>query len=160
MKQIKYSRQRELILQTVQHACNHPTADWVYQQVRASCPNISLATVYRNLNQLAQAGQIKKIPAGNGGDRFDRTTGRHYHMRCTCCGNIFDVNIPFFDQLNALASKQSGFDILSHDILFVGLCDTCKKLQNEKGERNHGIERVEDRTELDDSFCRRVAGEK
>lgn len=151
MKQTKYSRQREIILHTVQHTNSHPTADWVYHQVRKVCPNISLATVYRNLNQLAEAGKILKISAGEGGDRFDGTTYGHYHLYCTACGGVFDVDIPFFDHLNQLASQKTGFAILSHNIQFVGLCDTCN--HTKKGEMNHGIERVQNRTEFNDGVC-------
>ena len=151
MKQVKYSRQRELILQTVQHACNHPTADWVYQQVRKECPSISLATVYRNLNQLAAAGKILKFSAGEGGDRFDRTTCKHYHMYCTACGGVFDVDIPYLEALDQTAARDTKFAILSHAIQFMGLCDTCN--QTKKGEMKHGIERIQDRTEFDDGVC-------
>lgn len=151
MKQIKYSRQREIILHTVLRACNHPTADWVYQQVKKDCPNISLATVYRNLNQLAEAGKILKLSAGEGGDRFDRTTSGHYHMYCTACGGVFDVDIPYLETLNQMAEHNTNFAILSHNIQFAGLCDTCN--QTKKGEMKHGIERVQDRTEFDDGVC-------
>lgn len=151
MKQTKYSRQREMILHAVQSACNHPTADWVYQQVRKSCPTISLATVYRNLNQLAEAGIILKITSAAGGDRFDRTTCGHYHLYCTACGGVFDLPVPYMDHLNALAAQKTGFAILSHDIQFVGLCDTCNQIK--KGEMNHGIERIQDRAEFDDGIC-------
>ena len=71
MASLKYSRQRESILQYLSATHSHPTADMVYMHVKEEFPNISLGTVYRNLNLLADIGEIIKIPTPDGGDRFD-----------------------------------------------------------------------------------------
>ena len=68
---MKYSRQREIILNTVMENPVHPTADMVYSILREENPNISLGTVYRNLNYLAAEGIIRKITMPEGCDRFD-----------------------------------------------------------------------------------------
>ena len=77
---LKYSRQRESIKNYLLHTEEHPTADTVYMHVREEFPNISLGTVYRNLNLLAETGDALKIPTPSGGDRFDGKTTPHYHL--------------------------------------------------------------------------------
>lgn len=60
MSVTKYSRQREAIKEYLAHTKEHPTADMVYMQIRKIYPNISLGTVYRNLNFLADKGEVQK----------------------------------------------------------------------------------------------------
>ena len=88
---MKYSRQRELILETVQRSDDHPTADTIYTRVRAQDPKVSLGTVYRNLNLLCENGQLLKVPIPGASDRFDHTLGDHAHAYCEACGSVTDV---------------------------------------------------------------------
>ena len=81
---MNYSKQRELVFQTVLQNPIHPTADAVYEQVRRENPKISLGTVYRNLNFLSEMGMLRKISMPVGSDRFDGRLDEHYHMACTC----------------------------------------------------------------------------
>ena len=108
---MKYSRQRELILETVMENPVHPTADTVYAMVREQEPNISLGTVYRNLNLLAEQGILRRIPMPAASDRFDGRTDSHHHMRCCGCGNLFDLPIAEFagleEQLKILRDSRS-----------------------------------------------------
>ena len=97
---MNYSKQRELILQTVLQNPIHPTADQVYNQVRRQNPKISLGTVYRNLNFLAEMGKIKKISMPVGSDRFDGRLDEHYHAACACCGQVFDLEWEALRQLD------------------------------------------------------------
>jgi Fur family peroxide stress response transcriptional regulator len=69
----------------------HPTADTVYSFVRAQDPNISLGTVYRNLNLLCEQGLLRKISVPDASDRFDGRCEEHYHFVCTKCAKVFDV---------------------------------------------------------------------
>ena len=74
MATLKYSRQRASIKKYLMSTTEHPTADTVYLHVREEFPHISLGTVYRNLNLLADTGEAVKISTPNGGDRFDGCT--------------------------------------------------------------------------------------
>ena len=58
---MNYSRQREMILEAVARTKEHPTAETVYQSLKVQHPRLSLATVYRNLNQLCEAGTLKRL---------------------------------------------------------------------------------------------------
>ena len=93
MATLKYSRQRASIKEYLDHTTEHPTADTVYLHVREEFPRISLGTVYRNLNLLADMGEAIKITTPDGGDRFDGNTHPHYHVVCTCCNRVFDLHI-------------------------------------------------------------------
>ena len=66
MKALKYSRQRESIKACLMNRHDHPTADALYASIREEFPNISLGTVYRNLNLLAETGEIRKLTCGDG----------------------------------------------------------------------------------------------
>ena len=88
---MKYSRQRELILKTLKENCIHPTAEQLYELIRREEPTVSLATVYRNLNLLAENGMVKKIEGLDGTAHFDHQTFDHYHFICTKCNRVFDI---------------------------------------------------------------------
>lgn len=120
---MKYSYQREKILETVKDSCDHPTAERIYQRVKTKIPNISLGTVYRNLNFLADNCDILKISMTNG-DRFDKTVKNHSHFRCTKCNNVFDVD--YFD-INDLPIKDNQNIITKITINFEGICKNCQK---------------------------------
>lgn len=123
---MKYSRQRELIYQTVVRNPIHPTADAVYAIVRTQEPNISLGTVYRNLNQLSQQGLLRKICIPNASDRFDAHCEEHHHMICTHCGRLFDISLDPLEGLNEQIQKISEFTITGYQILFEGICEECE----------------------------------
>ncbi len=120
----RYSRQREEILRVVQTTDTHPTADWVYEQVRKTLPHISLGTVYRNLNLLADEGLIQRVILDDGIVRFDGNTNDHHHFICTKTGKIYDVMLPLGDELlakfNAQMNKQDGFKATYFKIEFYG----------------------------------------
>ena len=86
MKTLKYSRQRESIKACLMGRKDHPTADALYTSIREQFPNISLGTVYRNLNLLVELGEIRKLSCGDGTDHFDYDTSPHYHYVCKKCG--------------------------------------------------------------------------
>ena len=90
---IKHSRQRDCIRDFLANRCDHPTAETVYLNVRKEFPNISLGTVYRNLSLLTKLGEIRKLSTGIGPDRFDGNISPHYHIFCTECGNVLDLEI-------------------------------------------------------------------
>lgn len=122
---IKYSRQREAILKNLQSRRDHPTADMVYESIRAEQPNISLGTVYRNLAFLADSGKVLKVSTGIGPDHFDGFTEPHTHFICRYCGRIIDMeDIP---QTNLADGAFSQFDgiIEEYELKVFGKCREC-----------------------------------
>ncbi|WP_027389157.1 Fur family transcriptional regulator [Chrysiogenes arsenatis] len=128
-KGMKMTRQRRVILEVLQSTKSHPTAEWIYQQVRGLMPHISLGTVYRNLNLLRDEGMILEMSYGKHQARFDGTIHPHYHVRCVQCGHIHDLNVdvPFPNELEHLVEAKTGFTVLDHRLEFSGICQNCTK---------------------------------
>lgn len=127
---MKYSKQRELIENTVKENHIHPSADEVYTLLKPNNPSLSLGTVYRNLNLLAQNGNINKIPMTNGCDRFDGNLHKHYHIICDICGKIFDIELSLLNELSEKVKTQTGIEVSAHQLTINGLCQNCQKNAN------------------------------
>lgn len=132
MPALKYSRQRECIRNYLVSTKEHPTADTVYINVKKEFPNISLGTVYRNLNLLAANGEIIKISTPQGGDRFDGRLEPHTHFFCTKCGQIFDMEMKNFPEIIRSASEGFAGTIDHYEIAFYGECKDCKDIFRRK----------------------------
>lgn len=124
---MKYSKQRELVLNAVLDNRIHPTADFIYSLLREGHPNISLGTVYRNLNVLAEHGLIHRIPISGGCDRFDGRLDEHYHMICEHCGEVFDVELDGLRHLDREIENRTGFTVKGHELIISGVCTACKE---------------------------------
>lgn len=118
--------QRALVLKAVNQLQCHATAEEIYHLVVNKHPNISKVTVYRNLNQLAENGEIRKLEVPGGADRFDHRCSDHYHVRCVKCGRVFDVDMDYLENLEKRIKEPCGFEIHSHDLMFKGICPDCK----------------------------------
>ena len=129
MATLKYSRQRESIKRFLAETKEHPTADTVYMHVREEYPNISLGTVYRNLNLLITLGEAIKISDHNGADRFDGCVLPHSHFFCTECGRVLDIEIDSDEvhKINQAASADFDGVVESSQTVFYGKCGNCKK---------------------------------
>ena len=117
---------------------HHLTANDVYERVRKTLPNVSLGTVYRNLELLAEAGMIRKLDLGSGQRSYDGGLHRHYHVRCARCGRVSDVTAEGIGDLDAAAAATSDFQILGHELEFEGLCADCRPGPNVEGSGRHG----------------------
>jgi Fe2+ or Zn2+ uptake regulation protein len=126
MKHLKNSKQRDIILNAVKTSTTHPTADELYQEIKVNNSNISLATVYRNLNLLYDMGQIKKISMASSPDRFDKTTADHYHVYCTKCNKVCDVTIKEISDAARKVEDLTGYGNVDYDIVFTGICPECQ----------------------------------
>ncbi len=124
---MRYSKQRELIESAVKNNRIHPTADDIYTMLKPNNPGLSLGTVYRNLNALAEHGVIRKLPMPNGSDRFDGELSEHYHVICSECGKIFDIELSLMSELDEKIKKQTGVTAVSHQLIINGVCEDCKK---------------------------------
>ena len=121
-----YSRQREAVLNLLCSTKSHPTAAWIYENVRLVLPNISLGTVYRNLTVLEQEGLIRKIPVGDNHEHFDGDTSPHSHFYCEKCGKVSDVSYVADDAYPDL-EKDYGFKVKASSLVLCGVCKDCNK---------------------------------
>ncbi len=124
---VKHSKQRDSILAFLATRDDHPTAEIVYQGVKEEFPNISLATVYRNLTLLSDLGEIRKIAVGDGPDRFDAFTAPHNHFSCTRCGKLMDLDMDSISFIDEVAARSFPGIIEGHTVFFTGLCPDCAK---------------------------------
>lgn len=122
---MRYSKQRELILNAVLKNRIHPTAENVYRLLKEDYPELSLGTVYRNLNYLAENNMLKKINVPDGSDRFDGTLARHQHLICRNCGKVSDINVDELAKIKDSIKKTNGFEIDIDTLAFEGICDEC-----------------------------------
>mgnify|MGYP004679712389 CR=1 FL=1 len=120
---MRYSRQRELIIENVKNRKDHPTADMIYGAVRDKDESLSLGTVYRNLKALSESGEILTLETEDKKIRYDGDTTPHAHFICKGCGKIIDVFDKIADEgaLNKLGLKVTG-----EKLVFYGLCKDCQ----------------------------------
>lgn len=121
----RMTRQRQIILDVLRQLTCHPTADELHQLVRKHLPQISIATVYRNLELLASEGLVLKLDLGGTQRRFDGTTENHYHIRCSVCGRVDDVPMEPIHIIEERVTGCSGYKVVSHRIEFSGICPDC-----------------------------------
>lgn len=124
---MRLTTQRQIILEELSKVTSHPTANEVYDMVRKRLPRIGLGTVYRNLELMADNGVILKLEVGGTQKRFDATTETHYHIRCSQCDKVDDIDIPVQYHINEVAGSASNYHILGHHIEFSGVCGACQK---------------------------------
>ena len=121
------SEKRDAILKTVCSTTCHPTAEWVYSQLKPQYPGLSLGTVYRNLSEFRAQGIIKSIGNVNGQERFDGDTTLHAHLVCSVCGAVMDADISSnLDSGISETMKERNFRTESYSLTFFGTCHNCE----------------------------------
>ena len=119
------TNQRMKILQHLRSVKTHPSAEMVFKEVSKDLPAITLATVYRNLNLLADQGDILKLEINNE-FRYDGDNSYHQHCVCKNCGSITDL---FQEEISTYALKKfhsKDFDANSVNVIFNGVCRGCR----------------------------------
>ena len=127
----KQFRKRNAILECLRSTDAHPSADMVHEMLQVDHPDISLATVYRNLALFKQQGEITSVCTVRGVERFDANTEPHVHFICEGCDAVTDlhqIHIP--ETLSAEVSKCSGNHMSGCQLTINGLCSSCLKNQN------------------------------
>lgn len=124
----RMTKQRALILKELRSVTSHPTADEIYTMVRAKMPHISLGTVYRNLDLLAESNQVLKLEYAGFQKRFDGNVTEHQHIRCERCGKVADV-MPEVEAPDIPVNQVvvPGFTVTASRLEFFGICDECRK---------------------------------
>ncbi|MBI4188597.1 MAG: transcriptional repressor [Chloroflexi bacterium] len=128
---LKRTKQKEAILTVLRNTTFHPTAIWIFEVVRKEIPNISLATVYRNLKQLAERDQVLELQFDGSMSHFDGRTDKHSHFICDDCGCIFDVD-ETGNELSDQIARKTGLKISHYRLVFHGVCRMCQTNQTIK----------------------------
>ena len=122
MKPQRYSQQRERIYKAVCATKEHPTAQMIYETLKPEMPKLSLGTVYRNLQQMAEDGRLMELDGPV--TRFDATVQPHTHLRCSRCGCVADGDLEYDVSLDR-ESIARGWQVTSHNLMFMGICPAC-----------------------------------
>lgn len=129
--QRRNTKQRQIVLQEIQKNAGHFTAEEIYDDIHKGNPHISRATVYRNLQLLADENQIRRIQMPNMSDCYERNLEDHDHLVCRVCGRLMDIG-PVYASADAKIGSLSDYKDVSHTFLFSGICPECQKKLNHK----------------------------
>jgi Fur family peroxide stress response transcriptional regulator len=126
-KKRKHSSKRDAILEMVKSTTSHPSAQWVYEQLKPVISGLSLGTVYRNIGVFINEGSMVSVGVVNGEERFDARVQPHPHVVCSRCGRIADLPNPDDQVLRRLSEGMSAgeFSVEIHKTVFYGLCGDC-----------------------------------
>jgi Fur family peroxide stress response transcriptional regulator len=123
---VKRTRQKELIVRALRGNHYHPTALWIYDEVRKEMPHISLATVYRNLRLFLDSGEISELEFDGSVSHFDIRADEHQHFWCDKCDRIFDIEEMVTKEFNGRLAQGNGFEISKYRLVLRGLCPACQ----------------------------------
>ncbi|AGA70232.1 Fe2+/Zn2+ uptake regulation protein [Desulfitobacterium dichloroeliminans LMG P-21439] len=123
-KGVRFTPQRQAILEFLLGTDTHPTAEEIYHHVKAKFPGVSLGTIYNTLNMLKEHGYILELSYGDMSSHFDGNANNHYHVACTECGRIVDLHRPLLELENEVEVK-TGFQVHGHRLEFYGVCPNC-----------------------------------
>ena len=135
MPAVRYSRQREAIRNYLLSTTLHPTAETVYNNIREQFPNISLGTVYRNLNFLADHNEALRLNCGDGLVHFDGYTDPHNHFFCHQCKLLSDIEMDSIEHIDKIANAGFNGIIEGHTVTFYGICHECIKKRHKYPEK-------------------------
>jgi len=122
------TQQRNLVLSIVERADRHLDADEIYARARKRSPNISLSTVYRNLQLFKEQGLVEEHQFDGVRRCYERVQpSRHHHMVCLGCGRIFEFTCPATEKIRSRLSREKGFKVTAVDVRFVGYCPDCQR---------------------------------
>ncbi|MGE4584926.1 MAG: Fur family transcriptional regulator [Sphaerochaeta sp.] len=127
MKEKRQTIQKGLVWEAVSTATDHPSAEEIYETIVLKHPSISRATVYRNLNMLVDEGKVRRVRVLGGPDHFDHTLVQHYHIQCTSCKKVSDIDVPNGIDIGVELMETYGYIIESYEVVFNGICPDCQK---------------------------------
>ena len=124
----KHSRKRDAIFNCISRTTCHPSAEWVYQQLKPEIPDLSLGTVYRNIAMFKEEGTIQSIGVVNGLERYDYNTAPHTHFICTTCGSVLDLGTIELPQsfVQDAETVIGGGVVAGYHLQFSGECADCR----------------------------------
>lgn len=132
--QLRMTNQREIILRELIRSQRHLAADELYDIVKKIMPRISLATVYRNLEILSEAGMIGKLEISGRQKRFDYDPSEHDHIYCVICHRVDNLEMVHkglnVEEFGAVA----GYSVTGCRLEIVGVCPECQRKRDNREE--------------------------
>jgi len=137
--QLRMTNQREIILRELIKSKEHLTADELYDIVKKVMPRISLATVYRNLEILSEAGMIGKLEISGRQKRFDYDVSDHDHIYCAVCHRVDNLDIERKSLNTEEMGAAAGYSITGCRLEIIGICPECQKRENSKDKESGSL---------------------
>jgi len=126
MKKTRNTRQRAVILDILKESHEHPTAETIYREARRVLPNISLGTVYRNLNFLRDQRAVREIrPSEGGSSRFEGADPSHAHFHCVHCSALLDIPLPVALESLRFEEEERISAVSLIELHVIGSCVGC-----------------------------------
>jgi Fur family peroxide stress response transcriptional regulator len=123
---LRITPQRRVILELLANDDGHPTAEQVYQRILLVMPDVSRTTVYNTFRELSDLGELTPVhDLSEGGQRYDTNKEMHHHLYCVQCQTLIDIDHDF-EGLNLTPEETSGYQILSRQVTFYGICPDCQ----------------------------------
>jgi Fur family peroxide stress response transcriptional regulator len=124
----RVSPQRMAVLRVLAKSGGHPDAATIQRMARRSVPDVGLATVYKTISALKNAGQILELEFSGLPNRYDgMRPGPHPHAICEACGRIVDPAGLDLKRLAAAVGRETGFTIRGSRVDFFGTCAPCRR---------------------------------
>lgn len=124
----KITPQRLAIAEILAESRGHPNVETIYEQLKNKHPSLSLATVYRNVMLMKSLDEVLEIVFPDDSNRYDGSNPYpHPHVSCGRCGKIMEPNLNTLEDMTKEVIHQTGFTILTHQLLFFGICHECRK---------------------------------
>jgi Fe2+ or Zn2+ uptake regulation protein len=128
---LKITPQRRAILELLADDDSHPTAEQVYQRILSVMPDVSRTTVYNTLRELSDLGELTPVlDLREDGQRYDTNIEPHHHLYCVRCHKLIDIDRDF-EGLSLAPEELSGYQILSRQVTFYGVCPDCQAAESE-----------------------------
>lgn len=125
------AQRRSIVNAIIETEGKHLTAEEIYDEVKKSCPEIGLATVYRTIILLEELGIICRLDLNDGCSRYELVHSnemhRHHHLVCNACNKVLEVEDDLLEELETQIETQYKFKIYDHSVKFYGLCEDCQK---------------------------------
>jgi Fur family peroxide stress response transcriptional regulator len=130
---LAFTFQRQVIYEAVVDSREHPTPEWIYEQVRQRIPSISLGTVYKNVKTFLDSGVLKQVTLHHGSLRLESNMTPHHHLVCSSCKAIFDIEETAVGPVHLPKTElPKGFSIEQSRVEFVGVCKSCQTVRRKK----------------------------
>ncbi len=131
--QLRMTNQREVILEELHKSKKHLSADELYERIKKRMPRLSLATVYRNLEILSEAGIINKLEVSGRLKRFDYQVDHHHHIYCVNCNRVDNLEIQLHKFDHKAITDVNGYTITGCRLEVTGICPQCRKEDKTSG---------------------------
>ena len=122
------TKQRAAILQAMMEGERHMNAEDIFNRAKQILPSLALGTVYRNLNQMCEEGEIFRIPVPGQPDHYDKNPVKHEHTYCERCGTLTDLQLPRLTQL----LQESCPGMTRYQLTVCNICEECRANEETK----------------------------